>query len=158
MDITQLNPSTLRKLAELAEKKTTLLEQIGKIDAELTSIASGKSAVSKASAPAPKTGAKRGRKPAAAKEAKPAKAPKAAKAPKTSGKRVKLKEPILELLRQAGENGLAIKEIAGAVGVPNQNVSVWFSSTGKKLPGIKRGDDGRWRMTAPAAQHQQPEA
>jgi predicted transcriptional regulator of viral defense system len=49
-------------------------------------------------------------------------------------------------LRTAGDKGVAVKELSAKLGVKNQNVHVWFSSTGKKLGTIQRIGAGRYRL------------
>jgi predicted transcriptional regulator of viral defense system len=39
-----------------------------------------------------------------------------------------------------------VKELSSKLGVKNQNVHVWFSSTGKKLGTIQRIGAGRYRL------------
>ncbi|MGB7838629.1 MAG: hypothetical protein WBL40_11025, partial [Terrimicrobiaceae bacterium] len=57
-----------------------------------------------------------------------------------------LKARILAALRTAGDKGVAVKELSAKLGVKNQNVHVWFSSTGKKLGTIQRVGAGRYRL------------
>ncbi len=66
------------------------------------------------------------------------------------GKRGALKEKILTALKAAGDKGVAVKELSAKLGVKNQNVHVWFSSTGKKLGTIQRIGEGRYRLKAGA--------
>jgi len=43
-------------------------------------------------------------------------------------------------MRRLGrELNFAVKDLSSKLGVKNQNVHVWFGSTGKKLKGLKRG-------------------
>lgn len=161
MDLTQLSPEVLRELIKLTEQKSSLQKQIAAIDARLSALGSGKSSTPKA----PKGTGKRGRpakaKTGAPKAPKAAKAPKKAKAPKApkaAGKRGALKNDILKLLSEAGAGGASVKDISSKLGVKNQNVHVWFSTTGKKLPGISKVGEARYAYQAPATQHQQPEA
>lgn len=181
MDLTKLNPDTLRELIKLSEQKSALLKQIEAIDDRLNAVGSGKS-------PAPKStpatsGKRRGRPPGASaaktpkapkapkpsKVPKPAKAPKAPKTPKAAGKRGALKSDILKLLSEAGPGGASVKDISSKLGVKNQNVHVWFSTTGKKHPEISKVGEARYAFVvsngaghAPAAASQpeadQPEA
>lgn len=151
MDLTSLNPDVLRELLKLSEQKSSLVKQIEAIDARIAAISTGKAtaapvkrgrpAKAKAST-APKTG-KRGR---------PAKsAPKAEKAPKAArGKRGALKNDILDLLAKAGPEGITVKDISTKLGVKNQNVHVWFSTTGKKMSEIAKVGEARYAL-APAA-------
>lgn len=160
MDFTLLNPSTLRELIKLTEQKASLQKQIAAIDARLSAIGGGKATTAKA--PAAKPAGKRGRPAKAA--AKPAKAPKAPKAPKkaaapkVAGKRGALKNDILKLLSAAGPEGASVKDISAKLGVKNQNVHVWFATTGKKLAEISKVGEARYAYQAPTTLHQQPEA
>ncbi len=49
-----------------------------------------------------------------------------------------LKEAIVELIKGAGKAGIAVKDVAEALGIKYTNAAVWFGSTGKKVKGIKR--------------------
>ena len=48
------------------------------------------------------------------------------------------KSAILKFLKVAGKKGLTIHQIAEKVGSNYSSVSVWFSTTGKKVDGIKK--------------------
>lgn len=142
MDLASLNPSVLRELLELSEEKNALVKKIEAIDSRITALSSGKATV---------RGRKRGR--AAAKPAK--KAPKtkkskpAARAPrKKRGKRGALKNDILALLSQAGPEGISVKDISSKLGVKNQNVHVWFSTTGKKMPEVTKVGEARYAIAS----------
>lgn len=161
MDLTKLSPEILRELIKLSEQKTNLQKQIAAVDARLSALGTGKSSTPKA---APKAG-KRGRPAKAAKAPKapkiPKKAPKVAKAvkaPKVAGKRGALKNDILKLLSAAGPAGASVKDISAQLGVKNQNVHVWFSTTGKKLAEISKVGEARYAYQAPTTLQQQPEA
>jgi predicted transcriptional regulator of viral defense system len=75
----------------------------------------------------------------------PSKAAKLSEA-QAGGRRGALKARILAALRTAGDKGVAVKELSAKLGVKNQNVHVWFSSTGKKLGTIQRVGAGRYRL------------
>ena len=77
---------------------------------------------------------------AASTEPKAAPAPKAAKAPrgKKGTKRGALSASILEHLKAAGSTGIKINELADKLGAKYKNVYIWFATTGKKNPDIKR--------------------
>lgn len=168
MDFSKLNPDVLRELIKLSELKSALNKQLSALDARLASLVSGKP-VKKA---AVKSGKRRGRPPgkAASKKApkvkaakapkapKVAKAPKAPKAPKGSGRRGALKSQILKLLSSAGPEGTSVKDISSKLGVKNQNVHVWFSTTGKKLPEVSKVGEARYAYKAVGTANQQPEA
>ena len=130
MDISLLNSQSLLRLLALTEKKEELLSLVENIDAAIIDTLRGGvtlDVVEIVSAPAIAAAA---RKPVAAQKApvKPAKAKKA-----KGGKSGGLKEKILALLEEAGSEGLKVKEIAEKLGAKAGNISVWFSTTGKKL-------------------------
>lgn len=60
-------------------------------------------------------------------------------------KRGALKEFILKELQAAGKAGVAVKELSERLGVKNQNIHVWFSSTGKSL-GARKVGRGRYAL------------
>jgi len=171
MDFSKLNPDVLRELIKLSELKSALEKQLGSLNERLSSLFTGK-------APAKASGKRRGRPPGKAvaqkakKAPKPAKAPKAAKAPKpakaekvqkakapkSSGRRGALKGQILKLLAGAGPEGASVKDISAKLGVKNQNVHVWFSTTGKKLPEISKVGEARYAFKAGSTANIQPEA
>ncbi len=132
MTLTNINSSALRSLIKLAERKESLLLEIKKIEVQLASLITGK---------APAAGKRRGR---------PAK--KAAgirKSPRRSAKRSPrgaLKKKIVAALRAAGDAGLKVPELSKKIGAKSQNVHVWLSSTGKKLPEIERIGKGHFKL------------
>ncbi len=172
MDFSKLNPDVLRELIKLSELKSALQKQLGALDERLASLFSGK--------PVKKTaaGKRRGRPPgkAAAKKAAKIKAPKAAEAPKkpkkapkvkmakapaapkSAGRRGALKSQILKLLSTAGPEGASVKDISAKLGVKNQNVHVWFSTTGKKLPEVAKVGEARYAFKVVGTPNVQPEA
>ncbi len=160
MDLSKLNSDTLRELIKLTELKSGLEKQLAALNDRLTAFFTGrapapagkkrrgrppgaKKAAAKAKAP---KAAKPGRKPKAAKPAKAPKAPKAAKAPKAKSVRGALKGQILEILTAAGPDGASVKDISAKIGVKNQNVHVWFATTGKKLPEISKVGEARYAL------------
>lgn len=160
MDLSKLTPALLRELLKLSELKAALHKQVEAIDARISGLGMGKAPVAKA---APAAGKRRGRPPGAAaakapkvKKEKAPKAPKAAKAPKapkaakpaSTGKRGALKGDIIKLLSAAGPEGISVKDISSTLGVKNQNVHVWFSTTGKKLPEISKVGEARYAYKA----------
>lgn len=131
MTLTNLNSRSLRSLIKLTERKEALVLEIEKIDAQLSSLILGKSV------------------PPAKRRGRPAKSTATAKA--KSGKRAKrgtLKTKIFAALRAAGEEGMKVPALSKKIGVKSQNVHVWFSSTGKKLPEIKRIGKGHFKLQA----------
>ena len=125
MTLTNLNSSSLRSLIKLTERKEALVTAIAKIDAELSTLISGTPASATGSAPVAK---------------------KSKGAPAKRAKRGALKTKIFAALKAAGEAGLKVPELSKKIGVKSQNVHVWFSSTGKKLPEIKRIGKGQFKL------------
>ncbi|MBC8095242.1 MAG: hypothetical protein H7Y43_05475, partial [Akkermansiaceae bacterium] len=89
------------------------------------------------SAPAPVTTSKATKAKAKPAPAKPAQA-KPAKARATGTKPGGLASRIVKVLEKAGDGGVSVKEIAGKVGAKYRNISIWFATTGKKNPSIKK--------------------
>jgi hypothetical protein len=137
MNLTNINTNALRNLIKLTQRKESLLNEIQKIESQLASLLTGKAVRS--------TGKRRGR-PAKAKKAdRPAKATKG----RSSGKRAprgQIKKKILAALKAAGDAGMKVTDLSKKIGVKNANVHVWFSSTGKKLPEIKRVGKGHFKL------------
>jgi hypothetical protein len=131
MDISLINSQSLLRLLSLTERKEEILQLLGKIDDEIRKTLQGGVSVEVleiASAPKPAAPALKQVATPKAPAAKPAKAKKARK-----GKSGGLKERILALLEEAGSRGLRVKEIAEKLNAKSGNISVWFSTTGKKL-------------------------
>ncbi|PWU07514.1 MAG: hypothetical protein C5B47_06070 [Verrucomicrobia bacterium] len=62
-----------------------------------------------------------------------------------------LKQEILASLTQAGEKGMSVRELSAKLGMRSQNIHVWFSSTGKKVAGLQKIGEGRYRYQPKAA-------
>jgi hypothetical protein len=89
------------------------------------------------------------------------KAPAAAKAGrKGRSKRGALKEQILAALTSAGQAGVRVTELAGALGTKAANIHAWFHSTGKRIPGLSKISGGHYRLKggAPAPKESAPAA
>jgi hypothetical protein len=134
MNLTNINTSALRNLIKLTERKETLLAEIEKIESQLGALLTGKSV---------RVGGKRRDRPA--KKGKASKAPKAGRSAKRAP-RGTLKKKIFAALKAAGEAGMKVTDLSKKIGVKNANVHVWFSSTGKKLPEIKRVGKGHFKL------------
>ena len=138
MDLSKITTSTLEALVKLTKRRDGILGELKRIEAAISSAYSGrKSELS--------TGRRRKGKAPRRTTSAGAKATKVAGA-ESSGRRGALKARILAALRTAGDKGVAVKELSAKLGVKNQNVHVWFSSTGKKLGTIQRVGAGRYRL------------
>lgn len=167
MDLSKLTPPVLRELLKLSELKSALHKQLTALDARISALGTGKPAAAPKAVAVKTPGKRRGRPPGAKaakapktpkvkapkapKAAKAPKTPKAPKAPKAGSKRGALKGDIIKLLSAAGPEGVSVKDISSALGVKNQNVHVWFSTTGKKMPEIGKVGEARYAYKAPAA-------
>jgi len=124
MDISKLKTADLRSVVSLLGKRESLEKELSQINSKIETILGGGSVSSR------KSGGKRG----------------ATRSRKGKGgkRRGALKEGILAALKAAGPAGVGAKELSSSLNVPNQNIHVWFSSTGKKVPGIRKTEDKRW--------------
>lgn len=118
MDFSHITSQSLRRILNLTERKDELVQLVAELETEISKVLSGVAVI------ATKTPAKA----AAPKPPSKKKSRKARKA-KSGG----LKGKILAVLESAGAGGIKVKDIAEKVGSPAANVSVWFSTTGKKL-------------------------
>jgi hypothetical protein len=81
-------------------------------------------------------------------------APKATKAKakgrKAGGKakRGALSENVMVALSEAGSSGISIKDLSDKVGSNYRNVAVWFATTGKKNPKIKKVAPATYKLAA----------
>lgn len=64
--------------------------------------------------------------------------------------RGQLKEQILNELKNAGPQGISIKELAAKVNSPYKNVYIWFVTTGKRIAGIKKIGPAQYTLEAAA--------
>jgi hypothetical protein len=81
----------------------------------------------------------------------PAAAPIKAKGKARKGGRVKrgaLSENVLAVLGEAGASGISIKDLSDKVGSNYRNVAVWFATTGKKNPKIKKVAPATYKLAA----------
>ena len=138
MDLSKITTSTLEALVKLTKKRDAILADLKRVEASMASLYSG--GKSEPSVTRRRKG-KGGRRSVVAE----VRAAKASGEP-AGGRRGALKARILAALKAAGDKGVAVKELSAKLGVKNQNVHVWFSSTGKKLGTIQRVGAGRYRL------------
>ena len=139
MDLSKITTSTLEALVKLTKQRDTIVKELRRIEAAITGAYSGR--MSEPSTGRRRRGRGRRRSLPAATRAR-----KLSGAQAAAGRRGALKARILAALRTAGDKGVAVKELSAKLGVKNQNVHVWFSSTGKKLGTIQRIGAGRYRL------------
>lgn len=124
MSIGNLNAAGLRQLISLVEKRDALAAELEKVEKALSAALAGSGA-----AKLPLLSRKIG--PTKTKSGK-------------KGRRGALKEAILNALKEAGPAGLGAKDLSTKLGVKNQNIHVWFSTTGKTVKGLKKTKAGTW--------------
>jgi hypothetical protein len=140
MDLSKITTSTLEALVKLTKRRDGIVGELKRIEAAIAGLYSGRKSEPSAGRRRRGKGARR------SVSAGRAKAAKVSGAQATTGRRGALKARILAALRAAGDKGVAVKELSAKLGVKNQNVHVWFSSTGKKLGIIQRVGAGRYRL------------
>ena len=123
MSLTHITSHSIRRLLTLTEKKEQLIKGIEEVESEIAKALKGAATSVVEAAEAVTTF-----KPAKKSKGKKARKPKASKATKSGG----LKGRVLALLESAGDQGLRVKEIAEKLAANPANISVWFSTTGKK--------------------------
>ena len=137
MSTNGITSATLRSILSLTEKRERIQDELNAIESQIAALYSGGTV--------PKT---RGRKPgkavAASVTSAPAKKVKAGK----RGKRGALKETVLEALKSAGSAGVSVKDLASSIGIKNQNLHVWFATTGKTIKGLKKTGPGKYTLAA----------
>jgi hypothetical protein len=127
MSISTLSSAQLAHLVSLVKVKKSLEIKLGKVDAALSAIESGK-----------KVRGKRGRPPGKAKTV--------GRKPGKRGKR--LKAPMLKALAAAGASGITVKELAAKLKVKPGNIFSWFYTTGKKVKGITKVGEAKYAYSS----------
>lgn len=69
-------------------------------------------------------------------------------APRRGAARGALSERILSAMKGSGSRGISLKDLSEKTGAPYKNLSIWFSTTGKKNSGIKKVSPGVYKLTA----------
>lgn len=126
MILSSLSAADLKRLTKLMEKRDALKEQVEALNAEIDSFsASGK----------------------ATKAPKAKGTPAAKSAPKAKrGKRGKLTESVLAVLKEAGSEGIMIKEIANKLGRNTGAIHTWFFNAKKsKRKDVKKIGEAKWQ-------------
>jgi len=118
MKLIELSSADLQRAIKLMQEKEQIQSRIAEIDEELNRIEMGKSGHSKGSAKASKQ--------------------------EEAGTRMKLKDAIIQELKNAGTAGLSLKELASKLGATSMQVSIWFGTTGKKIKEIIKLSRGQY--------------
>ena len=143
MSISSFTSASLKTLSKLVDKKGSLVTEIKKIEAEIAAVLTGKPVK------ATKTNGKRRGRPAkkgaAVKKSAPAK--KTPKAIKKRAARGSVGAKILKALETAGDAGVKVADLAKNLKVKGTNLHVWFATTGKKNPAIKKAGKGHYKLS-----------
>ncbi len=123
MNIKHITSDSLRSLLELTDRKEKLIKALSDLENEIA-------------------GALKGAATVAVDAAETVTPFKPAKKQEKNGRHGGLKTRILDLLEAAGDEGLRVKDIAAKLGRNAANISVWFSTTGKKI--TKKIEPGRF--------------
>jgi hypothetical protein len=139
MDIKHITSDSLRHLLSLTDKKEQLIKAVSEVEDQIARTLKGAATTTVEVAEA----------------VTPFK--KARKAPKAKGtKSGGLKERILALLEEAGDEGVRVKDLAVQLAKKPGNIAVWFSTTGKKL--VTKVEPGRYAVKGSAKPASKPVA
>ena len=125
MDLSQLTTKDLKAISRLLEEKEALLSKVSAIDSQLSAF-SGGAPVAATTTTAP------------AKRATRKTSTKRAPASKGRGRRGALKEAMVKALKNAGADGISVKELASKLNQKPANIHAWFHSTGKKMSEVQK--------------------
>lgn len=140
------NIQILKQLIQLEEKKIKLAADLAGIEAQIEAVKS--KVVGGGTAPVKAAKAPKAAKAAAAAPAKAKAAPAPAAGGKKRGKYGQVSEDILAVLKAAGKEGIAIKDLAVKAKRPEGSVRVWLATTGKKTKGLKKVSRGVYALAA----------
>lgn len=56
----------------------------------------------------------------------------------------------MQQLQSGGEKGITVREIADRIGSKRKNIYIWFATTGKNYPQIKKIGTGQYKVTRSA--------
>ena len=136
MNISNLTSAHFKQVITLLDKKEALQQQIAELERQVGELLGDVTAGSDSSSqPAPRK-SKRAESPARNGEGS------------GGGKRGALKESIISELKNAGEAGISIKELADKLNVKSTNLHAWFGSTGKKLEGLQKIGPAKYILAA----------
>jgi hypothetical protein len=154
MSLENLSTAKLEALISLVKKRDELQAGIASVEAEIKKAIGSQDSAPEVVKATVKESKGRGKRKAAkiapvAKTTKPKAAAPVAKQGKAvksvgTGRRGALKDAILAELKAVGSKGIAVKDLSAKLGVKNQNVHVWFATTGKTIKGLKKTGAGVW--------------
>ena len=134
MNLSNLTSAHFRQIISLLDKKEALQAQIADLERQVSELLEG---VERESGATPESKATTPRAPGNSETARASQ----------GTKRGELKEAVLTELRNAGEAGLSVKELAEKLEVKIANLHAWFGTTGKKITGLKKIGPARYSLT-----------
>ena len=137
MNLSHLTSAHFRQILSLLDKKEALQAEIAGIESQVGELLNGIE-TSNSAAPAHR----------AARTAKTVPARTETNRIPTGSKRGELKEGVLTELKNAGETGLSVKELADKLQVKAANLHAWFGSTGKKIAGLKKIGPAKYSLAS----------
>ena len=147
MNINTLTSSHVQHLLDLTKRRESVATELAHIESQIAAIygngQSTTSAPATSAEPAPRRRGP-GRRPGITASAAPARR---GRKP-GSTRRGTLKEKIMSILRSAGSKGLRVREVAEQIGAKKDAVNVWFYTTGKNVPGLKKIAPGTFSLKA----------
>lgn len=133
MNLSNLTSTHFRKIVSLLDKKEALQAQIADLEREVGELLNGVDRVSDTL-------------PAGAATDHLASGNVASPRSGQGAKRGELKEAVLTELKNAGEAGVSVKELADKLEMKIANLHAWFGSTGKKITGLKKIGPARYSL------------
>lgn len=139
MDIKHITSDSLRRLLSLTDKKEQLIKAVAEVEDQIVRTLKGAATttVEVAEAVTPFKSARKARK---------------GKGTRPGG----LKERVLALLEEAGDEGIRVKDLAAKLSAKPGNIAVWFSTTGKKL--VTKVAPGRYAVKGAKKSADKPSA
>ncbi|MBI4663295.1 MAG: hypothetical protein HY735_31225 [Verrucomicrobia bacterium] len=128
IDLTTITSTDLTQISKLLKRKESLLAEVAAIDGNLRAFQTAKG---------PKIGLLRGRPRVTEPTAR-----------RNGERRGALKAKIIRHVKTAGQNGVAVKDLAAKLGMKYGNVATWFQSTGKKVKEIKKVGPAKYAWKA----------
>ena|SRR5579864_8169957 len=122
--------AALKQLVKLSERKEALMVQIQEVDREMVRVER------KFGIPSNRAG-----------EVAPVTVSRPSQDGHPPNRRGELKRRIIQALRAAGSKGITIGDLSGKLKVPTANLYVWFNSTGKNVPGIRKIGVAKYRLS-----------
>lgn len=114
MNLSTLTSEQFRKIVDLLKQREALVAKLNEVEKKLSRLNAVKS--------------------------------KKERSPKTvrSTQKLSLKDEVLQVLAAAGKKGLRVRDLAKTVKRTSQHLSVWFSTAGRKVNGLKRVGYGHY--------------